>query len=795
MARLISIGMTLALLLFLPGCGGCRQTPPKDKTAEDIEKEQEEREKRERERLKPDFEAKFLLSRPSSGLTAGNCWYKPGHWTCVSLEEAKANHFDFVGEMELAVTDNEGRSLPLHASPFELTISRDMALAKGQAKSLESLLFVPPGSQSVWIACRLNAARAGRRAFETAEPLAGHMPSYQYYFVVLAAVPESYGYLKDIAPTKPKLQGGLDDRAEPYYRVAMLGGRRASLPSHAEQWTSIACVLWDDASPTALEPAQQQAMLDWLHWGGQLILSGPDTLDGLHDSFLAPYLPAVATGTRKLDASNLAALGRFSGKAIRPLVPVRPWSGVRLEKHPQAEFLPGSGQLLVERRVGRGRIVASAFRLSDREFVTWDGCDEVYNAFLLRRPPRKYVETSDAGMLVQWADGALRLDAARVTQLRYFTRDTGVSPAEYAADAVNVNPDSGDPPPSAPGLAAWNDFNPVAAAARESLQNAARVEIPKRSFVMWVVVVYLLVLVPANWALFRGLRRVEWAWAAAPLIAVVCTGTVIRMAQLDIGFVRSRTELAVVEMQGDYARSHVTRYNALYTSLATSYNFQCDDPGAVMLPFPTVSHPGLFRMSLGQQFRKLTYRRGEQAVLTGFPVGSNSTGLVHSEEMLDAGGPISLARGADGAEQLVNRSALNLHGVGLVRKARSGELQTAWVGELPRTKSASGLQWNALSKTAAAEPLWARQREESPVSVSNPASGALSLRKVLDLGQDVQNLGVGETRLIGWSEDDLPGLAIEPAAPQTRRGIVVVAHLGYGFGAAPRPDVNTKDKL
>ena len=49
-------------------------------------------------------------------------------------------------------------------------------------------------------------------------------------------------------------------------------------------------------------------------------------------------------------------------------------------------------------------------------------------------------------------------------------------------------------------------------------------------------------------------------------------------------------------------------------------------------------------MSLGQQIRKLTYRRGEQAVLLGFPVGSNSTGLVHSEEMFDAGGGISLAR-------------------------------------------------------------------------------------------------------------------------------------------------------
>ena len=77
MARLICIGMTLALLLFLPGCGGCRQTPPKDKTAEEVEKEREELRKRELERAKPDFEAKFLVSRPSAGRVAGTAGTSP----------------------------------------------------------------------------------------------------------------------------------------------------------------------------------------------------------------------------------------------------------------------------------------------------------------------------------------------------------------------------------------------------------------------------------------------------------------------------------------------------------------------------------------------------------------------------------------------------------------------------------------------------------------------------------------------------------------------------------------------
>ncbi len=793
-------------MVFLPGCGGCRQAPDKPKTPEELEKELLERKKREEEAKKPDFQAKFLISRPPTGSSSEvqiGSWYKPGHWTCVSLEEVKANHFDLLGELELTPIDNSLAPLPLHKSPYRLSVRRDVALSKGQAKSLESLLLVPPGSPSASVSYHLSEGRSGRSVLETSQTLS-RMASYQYYFVVMARSPELYGYLQGLHTIRPP--GDLDNRWAPFYQVAMLRGeRRPLLPAHANEWTSIAGVLWDDASPAALEPAQQQAMLDWLHWGGQLILSGPDTLDGLRDSFLAPYLPALSAGAKKLELADLAELNAFFGKSIRPLRPVRAWSGIRLKKHDQAQFLPGSGELLVERRVGRGRIVASAFRLSDRELIDWPGCDELLSAMLLRHPPRKYVEGADGGTMLQWADGGQRFDAARTTGLRYFARDTGVPLAEYAADVLAMDTETGQPPPPGPGVAAWNDFNPVAQAARTALMDAARVEVPNRSFVLWVIAGYLLVLVPCNWAVFRAMGRVEWAWAAAPVIAIVCTGTVIRLAQLDIGFVRSQTEVAVAELQADYGRAHLTRYNALYTSLATNYTFTCDDPGGVVLPFPTVARPELFRMSLGQEVRSLTYRRDEAPRLLGFHVGSNSTGLTHSEEMLELGGGISLVESPDGSGRLLNRTGWKLQGAGLVRKTAAGELQTAWLGTVPprglgtsvpsEAPSEVRVEWTSLSGADATKPLWPQQRDGSPISESHPPPGALSLRGLLELGQNPKELDPGEVRLVAWSDDDLPGLWIEPAAPQARRGIVVIAHLGYGFGEAPRPDVNTKNKL
>ena len=51
-------------------------------------------------------------------------------------------------------------------------------------------------------------------------------------------------------------------------------------------------------------------MLDWLHWGGQLIVSGPDSLASLQASFLQPYLPATFVGSRELDETTLAELNQ-----------------------------------------------------------------------------------------------------------------------------------------------------------------------------------------------------------------------------------------------------------------------------------------------------------------------------------------------------------------------------------------------------------------------------------------------------------------------------------------------------
>ena len=101
-------------------------------------------------------------------------------------------------------------------------------------------------------------------------------------------------------PTKPKTP-------IMYNVVTLAAGPTVALPDNPLTWTSIAYMLWDEVDPgDPMSPDQKKALVDWIHWGGQLIISGPDSLDLLKGSFLEPYLPATNGGPDKIAADDPA---------------------------------------------------------------------------------------------------------------------------------------------------------------------------------------------------------------------------------------------------------------------------------------------------------------------------------------------------------------------------------------------------------------------------------------------------------------------------------------------------------
>ncbi len=847
----LAICLALLVVVGVPGCRGCLNTDP-------VVDREEQQKKKKKEKPKPDFEIGRLRATPRDETSSIN-FVKPGHWISAS-QAMRANNYDFKADIESATTDRNGVPLDIENTPYRMTMSRPAGLPKGQLMQFETMFFVPgrpesseddlamgqSGNQTVWLKNSLHARQGGREMKKDSEPTSV-MPDYQYYFVVLSNDPDRYGYLKNTDSVHPPM---LEPRTSLetilQYRVILpkIKGR-VPLPSQPLVWTTIAYVLWDGMNPDALSLDQQQAMLDWLHWGGQLIVSGPNSLATLRGSFLDAYLPATGEEAVSLPLERFASLQETwsiphlrTGKTdALPILPDKPLVGVQLTPHDKAHALPACENLVLERRIGAGRIVVTAFSPADRALTNWTSFDGFLNACLLRRPGRKFSWSPEQGsIVVDWVGDAgteKQMDARYMTGLRYFARDV--------TEATEAPPPTWMGHSSQKSVAAWNNFSGTANRARRSLRDAAGISIPRAGFVFRVLVVYLIVLVPVNWAVFRILRRVEWAWIAAPLIAISGAVAVVRLAQLDIGFARSRTEIAVLELQGGYDRGHLTRYTALYSSLSTGYELRFENDSAQAMPFPHLDES--YRRGIHESVKTVRLRRDREITLSGFQVASNSTELVQSQVMQDVGGRIDLTGDQMTGWIVRNTTDLNLRDVGVLHKLDQDRLEVAWIGALESAQSAAvvfqsaPLQDSFFSHWAASPTCcsYARQRDDIFArAVANDdklltrdelanepdvladfdlididrdnrlaeaelhawcmrsRDGELTLGPLFELASSPSLMRNGEIRLVGWTEQDLPGLEIEPAASQQGTRLLVLAHLRRGPLPKAQRDANLR---
>ena len=822
--RLLTLVQVL-VLLWLGGCS-CRPNQPaakKPASNQTIEEMEAQRRKRLAEQeKKPDFEIIDLQVMPSDEPMRAEAkpqsHVKPGHWF-GAVQRMKANNFDFPkGDLEAECVDARVRPIPLPGN-FELLTTRGVSLPKGQEKNASLILFAPnTKSNRLNFMSRLRP-RGGGQQLEWQSELAIKMKASESHFVVLADRADNYQFLKSLPFANPKLEGVFDfDPPIDYHIKLPKGTQTVDLSSHPLTWSTIAYLVWDDFDPDILSIAQQQALLDWLHWGGQLVINGPRTLDRLSSSFLGDFLPARAGKTNKLSDDQIQQMNTY-WSFDEPLVPTidpnrqavrrRPMTQdlsiidaddrplcIELTLKNQGRFANHTAQLVAESRVGRGTIRVTAFNLPHPVFRSWAGYDSFVNSCLLGRPPRQFYVSKEGLLAESWENPVINREDPRTTsQVRYFSRDaTNVAgrraqtaetddETDTTAEAdfvhrlprvgrgtVGVNGFAQDP---AMGVAGWSDKSDVSQLATEALIESAGIEIPSSTFVAKTLGLYLVILVPLNWLLFRLVGRVEWAWAMIPLISIGGAVGVLRATQLDIGFVRSRTEVAVLELQPGYDRAHVTRYIGFYTSLASGYQIKGDDESSLLLPLATEQRS---EPNVQLQF-------GDRVEMKGFVIRSSSTGMIHSEQMLNIGGTIEF----DPESQSVrNNTNLDLEGVVVV--SRTTDHEVAWAG-LGAFKSQENLALDLQSLTS--RHIEFSAWDASPTGNRKPSDEGLNIRGLLDLATSPERLGIGESILVGWTEKLIPGITVTPEASQVVARSLVVAHLRHADQPPPKPDANS----
>lgn len=851
--------MLLALLLLqVAGCS-CRTETPEEQAAR-LAKEKAEQIALEQKRLEEERLRAPLQLPPAQLLPAGrgpvSLFVKPGHWNAV-VQPAKANANDFDGTITHEIVGPKNRSDFAQRGTARLISRRPLVVAAQSEKTVDALFYCPSvdlaeGRPAPRLRSVITDRRSGIDLQDFATPLRSLL-GHQYHFVVLAKEPNRYAFLDSLYSVTARLESRIDTSevdgdsnrlpVAKNYRVVAVPTDNPSgevaLPDNPLAWTSIAYVLWDEVDPSTLRPAQRDALVDWINWGGQLIISGPDSLDLLRGSFLEPLLPATSDGAREIQTAELKRFAaRWSvGSKGKSLLTGKAWSGVKLRPANGSKSLPGMTDLVIERRIGRGRVVVSAMQLADTRLLAWSrGVQNFYNAVILRRPPRRFVPADDYGepgealAAVQWdnAKEPLRFDPLVNTGVRSFLRDAYVDANDLTLRVVDEGVQEfggggggayGTPPQPrgagrssgfvslhsaklSGGAGAVDDFNLATNAVRSVLRESAGVSVPDAGFVIGCLVAYLLVLVPLNWGFFAAIGRVELAWVAAPLIAIAGGWVVIQQARLDIGFVRSRTEVAVLELQPHTSRGLLTRFTALYTSLSTTYGMEFD-AAAVAAPFPSAA-VGEGDGGPPVALKTVAYERQEKARLKDLLVSSATTEFVRSEEMLDLAtngvpgssieGSIRIHRGPDGATRLENRTGWTLEEVMVVGRPDGlrGEpqLEGCWIGELGPGGNATVAFLPIPEATDPSVMPFNRERGEAARLRGAANVDRLDLGKLVELAVDPARFEPGERRVVCLVSQLMPGVTIEPKSSQRQGATLIVGHLDYGPLRPPKSDAN-----
>ena len=112
----------------------------------------------------------------------------------------------------------------------------------------------------------------------------------------------------------------------------------------------------------------------------------------------------------------------------------------------------------------------------------------------------------------------------------------------------------------------------------------------------------------------------------------------------------------------------------------------------------------------------------------------------------------------------------------VIHQTKSNRFEAAWIGELPPGEEAP-LEFTATTPADARK----RQIRQTQASASSDDSPHLELDRLLQLAHNHRPLKPGESRLIAWSNAEVPGMTITPAASQVRRATLVVVHLAYAL--------------
>ncbi|MFO0012213.1 MAG: hypothetical protein ACK553_05685 [Planctomycetota bacterium] len=790
----------LLLLVPLVGCRGCTQNTP-----DNAKDPKEPGAGKKKQRLIADE----LRTLPYATESPANM-VKPGHWYQVR-NKLKANFGDESLTASFSVTDKDGNPL---TSGWDYDFMRNIALAVGQEKAIDATILHPfplanrpqgmdnAETRTSAIRTRFTLRGIGTPILEESFP-SKFLDGYQYDLVVMSRDLSRHVFWRGLDCIVWRRSDDLqENRFVPHRIVDIKEDELAShFPNRLATMTSISHVVVNDVSLSLLTQDQQSALADWLHFGGTIIINGPEAVASLETSQLKEWAPLINTSEGEWSENSQIEFDRSwtiriaGGERVRfqsdRKIPIL--AGTLAQ---DANWLPMLDGLVAERLIGQGRVVMTTFPMTDAAFLQWPSYSSLIHNAILRKPHRSPSLGNDASTQFAGAYEGTERNPLHSTRLRLWARDLDETTSRTEREISDKQPEiaaANFPASKTSSLGAWNPNSTVIEQAVNCLRESSGITVPQVGTIMKLLLGYLVVLVPVNWLIFRLVGRVELAWIAAPVIAMLGAAYVARSVQLDVGFSRSQTSFGFLECHNGYPRGMLSNYYALYTSLSTSYQAVYKE-GDGLVSHVQRSTP---LNSTGRTIFDYWNADDRGSGLHHFLVLSNSTGMLQSEEMIDLSGPLRWRLNSEGSEvQVSNEGAIPIRDVGLLGIDRRGNLVMSWIGSVEPNEST----------TQAIQPgeenvRWFSQWDSNPL-LKKPDSlratdGMLWTDEMVEdvyMGAMLQvvaqryPLQKGECIALGWTDANPSRLEISPSTVQKKHKTVVLMHVRSGQLEDVQPD-------
>jgi hypothetical protein len=370
-------------------------------------------------------------------------------------------------------------------------------------------------------------------------------------------------------------------------------------------------------------------------------------------------------------------------------------------------------------------------------------------------------------------------------------------------------------------LGAWNPDSNIVEKATECLRESSGISVPKVATILKLLVGYLIVLVPINWLFFRLLGRVELAWVAAPIIAMLGAVYVAGSVRLDVGFSRSQTSFGFLEVHNEHPRGMLSTFYAFYTSLSTNYEAVYKEGNGLVAPVLR----GAMRTGVGEG-QSLEYWNADDrgSGLQRFSVLSNSTGMLQSEEMVGLSGALRWSMDSENSKiQLKNDTTIPIRDIGMLGINDQGKLMMSWIGTIepgqstaqfvqPRSPSSKLVNMvlpekgvvsitGSRPRTTQEGRRWFPQWEDNPL-LKKPTSirstdGLLWTDEPVDdvymgamllVVAERYPLQKGEYIALGWTDANPSGLQISPKSSEQKHKTIVLMHIRAASLGDVQPD-------